>query len=152
MKLPETEQAGTMESTGNEELPKIEGAKTRRYTCKAEDGPRVIGDVKNWLESQDFELQQMPMENQGLLLQIKKRGSWRDWVGMSTSLNILFHQSDDTLAVQIGAGKWIDKAAAGTVSLFILWPLAITAGYGAWEQAKMPEKVFDFIGSRLSYR
>jgi hypothetical protein len=54
------------------------------------------------------------------------------------------------LTVQIGAGKWIDKAAAGTVSLFLLWPLAITAGFGAWQQMQMPEKVFDFIASRLT--
>jgi len=36
--------------------------------------------------------------------------------------------------------------------MFILWPLAITAGYGAWEQMKMPEKVFDYIGTRLVYK
>jgi hypothetical protein len=68
---------------------------------------------------------------------------------MATSLNIVFYQSGDTLTVQIGSGKWLDKAAVGTVSFFILWPLAITAGLGAWEQMKMPEKIFDYIGSRL---
>ena len=35
----------------------------------------------------------------------------------------------------IGAGKWLDKAIAGTVSIFVLWPLAVTAGFGAWEQS-----------------
>ena len=44
-----------------------------------------------------------------------------------------------------------DKAAVGTVSLLILWPLAITAGMGAWEQMKMPERIFDYVGSRLKY-
>jgi hypothetical protein len=53
------------------------------------------------------------------------------------------------LTVETGAGKWIDKAAVGTVSLLVLWPLAITAGFGAWEQMKMPEKVLDYIGTRL---
>ena len=94
----------------------------------------------------------MSTETGGLLLQIQKRGGWRDFVGMATSLNIVFHQSVDTMTVEIGAGKWIDKAAAGTVSMFILWPLAVTAGLGAWEQAKMPEKIFDYIGSRLIYK
>jgi hypothetical protein len=56
------------------------------------------------------------------------------------------------LTVQIGAGKWIDKAAAGTVSMFVLWPLAITAGIGAWEQMKMPEKIFNYIGTQLAYK
>ena len=90
----------------------------------------------------------MKTENAGELLQIKRR----DFVGMATSLNIVFHQSGDTLVVQIGSGKWVDKAAVGTVSLFILWPLAIAAGLGAWEQMKMPEKIFDYIGSRLHSR
>jgi hypothetical protein len=91
-------------------------------------------------------------DDQSLLIQIKKRGGWRDLVGMATSLNILFHHSSETLTVEIGAGKWVDKAAVGTVSLFILWPLAITAGMGAWEQMKMPDKIFDFVGNRLAYR
>jgi hypothetical protein len=128
------------------------GKKCCQYICVPADTPQLIADVKGWLNAQGFDTQQMNAENQSLLLQIKKRGGWREFVGMSTSLNILFQQLGDTLTVEIGAGKWIDKAAAGTVSMFILWPLAVTAGIGAWEQAKMPEKIFDYIGTRLSYR
>ncbi|HEV8482077.1 MAG TPA: TIR domain-containing protein [Blastocatellia bacterium] len=128
------------------------GSKSRRYICPAADTPQLIAEVKSWLDPQGFDCQEMKTDSESLLLQIKKRGGWRDFVGMATSLNIVFHQSEDTLTVEIGAGKWIDKAAAGTVSLFLLWPLAVTAGFGAWEQMKMPEKVFDFIGSRLVYK
>jgi hypothetical protein len=110
----------------------------------------VIQELKTWLDGEDFDTQQVSADDQSLLIQIKKRGGWRDFVGMATSLNILFHHSNDTLTVEIGAGKWIDKAAVGTVSLFILWPLAITAGMGAWEQMKMPDKIFDYIGYRLN--
>ena len=127
-------------------------SKSRRYACARCDGPRLIADVKSWLDAQGFDSQQMSTETQSILLQIKKRGGWRDLVGMATSLNVVFHQFDETLTVEIGAGKWIDKAAAGTVSMFILWPLAVTAGLGAWEQMKMPERVFDYIGTRLVYR
>jgi TIR domain-containing protein len=133
-------------------VQKIPGSTSRRYTCPEEDAVRLINDVKGWLDSQGFDTQQVSADDQSLLIQIKKRGGWRDLVGMATSLNILFHHSSDTLTVEIGAGKWIDKAAVGTVSLFLLWPLAITAGMGAWEQMKMPDKIFDFIGSRLAYR
>lgn len=133
-------------------VPEGERSKSRRYICTPADAPQLIADVKDWLNDQGFDSQQMNTESQSLLLQIKKRGGWRSFVGMATSLNILFHQSGDTLTVEIGAGKWIDKAAVGTVSMFILWPLALTAGYGAWEQMKMPEKVFDYIGTRLVYK
>lgn len=132
--------------------PMMPGAKSRRYICQPEDTPQLLADVKGWLDAQGFESQQMSTDSQGMLLQIKKRGGWRDYVGMATSLNILFHQSGETLTVQIGAGKWADKAAAGAVGVFLIPGLAITAGYGAWEQAKMPEKIFDYIGTRLIYK
>lgn len=131
--------------------PKVARSKSRRYSCRRADAPIVIADVKSWLDAQGFDLQQLPTEADSVLLQIKKRGGWRDLVGMATSLNVVFSQSADTLTVEIGAGKWIDKAAVGTVSMFILWPLAVTAGIGAWEQMKMPDKIFEHIGSRLVY-
>ena len=132
--------------------PEVARSKSRRYACAASEGGRIIAELKSWLDSLSFDSQQMSTEKESILLQIKKRGGWRDFVGMATSLNIVFHQSVDTLTVEIGAGKWLDKAAVGTVSMFILWPLAITAGFGVWEQAKMPEKVFSYIGHRLVYK
>lgn len=130
----------------------IPGSTSRRYACSPDDIPRLIGDVRGWLNSQDFDTQQVNTDEDSLLLQVKKRGSWRDLVGMATSLNVVFHTGEDTLTVEIGAGKWVDKAAVGTVSLLILWPLAITAGMGAWEQMKLPDRIFDYIGSRLACR
>jgi hypothetical protein len=127
------------------------GTKSRRYACRRSDSDRLIDDVKRWLDVQGFDLQQMQTENQGVLLQIKRRGGWRDFVGMATALNIVFTPADDTLNVEIGSGKWLDKAAVGTVSIFILWPLAITAGFGAWDQMKMPDKIFAYIENRFVY-
>lgn len=135
------------------EAGQIPGSKLRRYSCSPDVIPRLIGDVRGWLNQQDFDTQQINTDHDSVLLQIKKRGSWRDFVGMATSLNVAFHQGeDDTLTVEIGAGKWVDKAAVGAVSLLILWPLAISAGFGAWEQMKMPDNIFDYIGSRLVCR
>lgn len=139
----------TLAAHGNS---KAQDSKVRRYVCSPGDCPRLIADLKHWLDGEGFDSQQMPTEHQRILLQIKKRGGWRNLVGMSTSLNIVFGQSSDTLMVEIGAGKWIDKAVVGTVSIFVLWPLAVTAGVGAWQQMKMPEKIFDYIERRLSLR
>ena len=68
---------------------------------------------------------------------------------MSTSLNVVFHQSGNNLTIEIGEGKWIEKAAVGAVGMAVLWPLAITAGFGAWQQMRMPERIFDYLGTRL---
>lgn len=139
-------------STPAPHSPQTPRSKSRRYACAPNDSSRLVTEVERWLDSQGFDCQQMSTETQSVLVQIKKRGGWRDFVGMATSLNIVFHQAEDTMTVEIGAGKWIDKAAVGTVSMFILWPLAVTAGFGAWEQMKMPEKIFDYIGTRLVYK
>ncbi len=136
----------------HDSAPAQTGFKSRRYSRAAAESPQLIADVKFWLESQNFETQQMNTDEHGLLLQVKKRGGWRDVVGMATSLNVVFCQSGDTLTVQIGAGKWVDKIIAGGVSMLYFAPLAITAGVGAWQQMKLPDKIFDFIGSRLAYK
>lgn len=99
----------------------------------------------DWLEREDFNTQVLETEEGDTLIQVEKQGSWRNLVGMSTALNIVLNQGDEELYVEIGAGKWVDKAAVGVVSLFILWPLAVTAALGAWEQTKMPERIFGYI-------
>lgn len=130
--------------------PKDGSGETRIYPCDRRENAAPIADVKSWLEAQEFDCQQMLIESDTVVLQIKKRGGRRDFVGTSTALNIVFRQSDHTLAVEIAAGKWIDKAAVGTVSMFILWPLAVTAAKGAWDQWRMREKVFSHIAEHPS--
>jgi hypothetical protein len=137
-------------STPSSSGPRPSGnSKSRRYACPQSEATQLIADLKRWLDGEGFTSQQMNTDGGGVLLQIKKRGNWRDFVGMSTSLNVVFYQATDTLTVEIGAGKWIDKAAVGAVSWFVLWPLAVSAAYGAWEQLKMPERIFNFIGGRF---
>jgi hypothetical protein len=133
-------------------LAEVARSTSRRYVCGPGDSERVIDEVKSWLNFQGFDSQRAPTETGGILLQIKKRGGWRDLVGMATAVNIVFHPTGDTLTVEIGAGKWMDKAVVGSVSMVILWPLALTAGIGAWDQWKMPEKIFQYIGTRLAYK
>ena len=86
------------------------------------------------------------------MLPIEKMGGWRKYVGMSTALNIVFRQVENTVNVEMGAGRWMDKAASGAVAYFIFWPLALMAGIGAWRQIKMPDRVFEqvaaFLGSQ----
>jgi hypothetical protein len=59
---------------------------------------------------------------------------------------------ENTLKVEIGAGRWIDKATTGAVAYFILWPLAVASGIGAWQQVKMPGRVFEQVAIFLAPR
>ncbi len=123
---------------------------SKTFLCPSSRFPELITSTQSWLLGEGFKCQKLQTEDGGTLLQIEKVGGWRKFVGMSTALNIVFHQVENTVNVEIGAGRWIDKAASGTVAYFILWPLAVTAGIGAWQQMKMPARVFDHIATLLS--
>ena len=109
----------------------------------------LIASTQKWLSREGFQCQKLHTEDGGTLLQIEKIGGWRKLVGMSTALNIVFHQVEETVNVEIGAGRWIDKAATGAVAYLILWPLAVMAGIGAWQQIRMPERIFEHISDFL---
>jgi hypothetical protein len=123
---------------------------SKSFPCPSANSSELISSTQSWLSSEGFKWQKLQTEDGGTLLQIEKVGGWRKFVGMSTALNIVFHQVESTVNVEIGAGRWIDKATTGTVAYFILWPLAVTAGIGAWQQLKMPEHVFEHVAGFLS--
>jgi|TARA_B100001964_G_scaffold185943_1_gene206426 hypothetical protein len=121
---------------------------SRYFPCTTEKFYGLLADLRNWLISQNFNCQQLTTEDGGTLLQVAKKGGWRKIVGQSTALNIVLHQSSNNIIVEIGAGRWFDKAAVGTVSMFVLWPLAFTAGFGAWLQMKFPNKIYQYVSEK----
>jgi len=122
-------------------------SQSRSFSCHGILFSEEINSTRDWLTEQGFKSQQLSTEDGGIVLQIEKEGTWRKIIGMSTALNIAFHRIENTVNIEIGEGRWIDKAAVGTISMLVLWPLAITSGFGAWQQMKMPEKIFNFIGN-----
>ncbi|MGA9772758.1 MAG: zinc ribbon domain-containing protein [Blastocatellia bacterium] len=102
----------------------------------------AIGD---WYRSQRFDVQVLPVPGEGMVVQAKQQESWRNALGMSSTLNIGLRYTQSTLIVEIGAGKWADKALAGGVGVLLVWPLFFTAAYGAWKQSNLPRQTFEFI-------
>ncbi len=129
-------------------------SQTKAFHCPPNLHSELISSVEGWLLDENFNTQKLKIEEEedAHLLQVEKKGGWRRFVGMSTALNVVFRQENEYLNVEIGAGRWIDKGVVGAVSLVILWPLAVTAGVGAWQQSKMPERVYGHIHDFLAAR
>jgi len=125
---------------------------SKSFPCPSSRFSELIASTQSWLAREGFKCQKLQTEDGGTLLQIEKMGGWRKFVGMSTALNIVFRQVENTVNVEMGAGRWMDKAATGAFAYFIFWPLAAMAGIGVWQQIKMPERVFAqvaaFLGSQ----
>jgi NADH pyrophosphatase NudC (nudix superfamily) len=119
-------------------------AETRTFQAPEIDLSDLANNLGDWYRSQRFEVQMLDVHGGGVLVQASK-GGWRNVVGMSSALNVVLRQNGTTLSVEVGAGKWLDKAAVGAVSLAVLWPLAVAAAWGAWKQSQLPKQTYDFI-------
>lgn len=118
---------------------------SRSFLCPISIFQDLARATQDWLSNEVFKCQRLQMEDGGIVLQIEKVGGWRKALGMSTAIHIVFHQVENMVNVEIGNGRWLDKAAAGLLSTIVLWPLAITAGFGAWQQMKLPERIYGYI-------
>lgn len=60
-------------------------------------------------------------------------------------------QKKDTLKMLVGMrlATTVQLVVSGAVGLFLAWPLAVTAGIGAYQQKKLPEDVLNVISRTL---
>ena len=70
---------------------------------------------------------------------------WKTLTGMRLAVTVQMTVMENHLNVTVGEGQWSDKIGAGAIGLFIAWPLAITAGMGAFKQKKLPAEIFQVI-------
>ena len=119
---------------------------SRSFSCGPSRFTALIQMTQNWLTGEGFRCQKLKIEDGGTLIQIEKIGEWRKVVGMSTALNIIFRQVENTVNVEICGGRWADKAVVAGIATFVtLGALIIPASIGTWQQAKMPERIFRHI-------
>ena len=122
---------------------------SRYFPCTTEKFYGLLADLRNWLISQNFNCQQLTTEDGGTLLQVAKKGGWRKIFGTSTTLNIVCINHPIISLLKSELGEWLDKAAVGAAS--ILWPpLLFTAGFGAWQQMKLPNKIYQYISEKCN--
>lgn len=106
------------------------------------DIERLGNDLVNTFRMQGYQAQSIGNKDQ-LLVQLKKGSDFESFIGMQAALSLTLQRNGNGVLATIGQQKWIDKIAAGSVSLLIpaLWPLAITAGVGGIRQAGMSNEI-----------
>ena len=78
-----------------------------------------------------------------------RNGGLKQLVGMDKALTIRFIENGDSVTVELGEAKWGDKAAIMATAMFILWPLALTSGYGIYKQKKLPGNIKSVIDNYI---
>lgn len=83
---------------------------------------------------------------EGYLVQAKEEQGWKKFAGMDQATQVqIFQSTPDTITVNVGTGKWVDKAAAVGAGAILFAPLMATAAFGAFKQQKLPEEIFGAI-------
>lgn len=124
-------------------------SKTRVFSAPDVDLAKLVGALRNWFEVRNFQTQVLTMEEGPTVVQAQKRGKWRNLIGQSTALNVILQRQGAELRVITGHGKWLDKAAVATVSMFVLWPLMVTTIIGTIAQIRLSGRVLRFIAGHL---
>ena len=106
---------------------------------------QLVQALAEWYRAQKFDVQVLDLPQGGVVIQARQEEAWRSLMGISSALNVVLRRQGEHLVVEVGAGKWVDKAIAAGAGLFVLWPLLFTAAYGAWRQSKLPQRTFEFI-------
>ena len=84
-------------------------------------------------------------KGKGTVFQVRpKPGAWqtvKNWTGLGMAATASMKAVGEALEVEVGGGKWLDKAAIiGAVPLMFA-PLVVAAGVGAWLQNRLLAQV-----------
>ena len=119
------------------------------YAPNVELEPLAL-ELEGWLKGREFETQLMPLEGDGRVVQARQDRGWKAAIGLGLASNIALTRVGSNIKVEVGQGKWLDKAAVGAVGLLLLWPALVPAAIGAWQQSRLPEEVFSRVGAYVA--
>jgi hypothetical protein len=120
---------------------------TRYYQAQGLDIGRLSAELEHMFASQGYQVQHFGNSDQ-ISVQMRKGGDFAAIVGMQTALTVTMQRAPGGVLAMVGQQKWADKAIIGAVGLVaapVLWPLMITAGVGAIQQANLGTQVVNAL-------
>lgn len=119
----------------------------RHFRIPEDEYESIASRIKTWLKGEEFEIQNFSAGDNKDVIQVRKKGQWRRYLGMSTALTVQLSYANQMLKVEVGQAHWAGKVATGAASWFVLWPLAVTTAVGVYDQLRTPDKIFRYIDS-----
>ena len=122
----------------------------RTFYAPNVDLESLAGELERWLKVREFQTQVVPVEDGGIVVQARQEEGWKAAIGLSLAVNVVITPTGESIRVQTGQGKWVDKAVVGAVGLLLLWPALVPAAIGVWKQSKLPEEIFGKVSEYLA--
>lgn len=123
-------------------------SESRLFMLNGTDVQNIAARLENFFRAEKGMEVQSSRTTDGYVMQASQpKDGWKTLTGMRLAVTIQMTVIQNQLNVTVGEGQWSDKIGAGAIGLFIAWPLAITAGMGAFKQKKLPAEIFQVIES-----
>lgn len=121
-------------------------AESRVFMLNGIKTDAVVARLENFLRAEKGMEVQSSQTTDGYVMQASQpKDGWKTLSGMRLAISVQLAVVGEQLNVTVGEGQWSDKIGAGAIGMFIAWPLAITAGMGAFKQQKLPSEIFGVI-------
>lgn len=123
---------------------------SRVFMLNGTEVSQIVVRLENFFRTEKGMEVQSSQTTDGYVMQASQpKDGWKTIAGMRLAITVQMTVMGDKLNVNIGEGQWSDKIGAGAIGLFVAWPLAITAGMGAFKQKKLPGEVFQVIETTI---
>lgn len=123
---------------------------SRVFMLNGTDVQKIVTRLEGFFRTEKGMEVQSSQTTEGYVMQASQpKDGWKTLTGMRLAITVQMSVTGNQLNVSIGEEQWSDKIGAGAVGLFIAWPLAITAGMGAFKQKKLPSEVFQVIENTI---
>ena len=116
---------------------------SRVFMLNGTEVSQIVTRLENFFRTEKGMEVQSSQTTDGYVMQASQpKDGWKTLTGMRLAVTVQLTVFEGQLNVTVGEGQWADKIGAGALGLFIAWPLAITAGMGAFKQKKLPDEIF----------
>lgn len=123
---------------------------SRVFMLNGTDMQKIVTRLEGFFRTEKGMEVQSSETTEGYVMQASQpKDGWKTLTGMRLAVTVQMTVMGNQLNVNIGEGQWSDKIGAGAIGLFVAWPLAITAGMGAFKQKKLPSEVFQVIETTI---
>jgi hypothetical protein len=135
------------QGTGGRRVPALNIERIYSTTISAEELAQALAEH---FRKQDFEAQVFRSSENRTVMQARKESLWRQLLGVTYALTVVFTPGDGQLSIGLGGHEWIDAAVSGAIGLVAVPPVLLGTAYGIWKENQLDKEVWQVIDERIS--
>ena len=134
-----SEQQGRATGAGR---PALNIERIYETTVTAEEIARALADH---FRAQGFEAQVYRTSENRTVMQARKESLWRQLLGVTYALTVVFTPGDGKLSIGLGGHEWVDAAVSGAIGLVAVPPVLRGTADGIWKENQLDKEVWQVI-------